>query len=69
MLSWAAMMASFLCRANSRTDGNSEVRLEVHSMALGMRPEFRKKGANPVLSDLAEFIANSMAGNLVTQSF
>ncbi|TFK79825.1 hypothetical protein K466DRAFT_504927 [Polyporus arcularius HHB13444] len=34
-----------------------------------MRPVFRKNGAKPVLSDLAELIANSIAGNLLTQSF
>lgn len=36
---------------------------------LGIRPVFRKNGANPVLSDLAELIANSMAGIFDTQSF
>ena len=68
MLSWAAMIASLLCKAKVRTDGNSVVRLETQSMDLGIRPEFKKKGAKPVLSDRAEFMANSMAGNLATQS-
>jgi hypothetical protein len=33
-----------------------------------MRPEFKKKGAYPVVSDLDMLIANSMAGNFDTQS-
>ena len=69
MLSWAAMMAILFCRANSRTDGNSVVSLESQSIGLGIHPMFRKKGAKPVLSDLAELIANSIAGSLATQSF
>lgn len=35
----------------------------------GIRPELRKNGANPVLSDRDMFIANSIAGSLETQSF
>jgi hypothetical protein len=34
----------------------------------GMRPEFKKKGAYLVVSDLDTLIANSMAGNFDTQS-
>lgn len=63
------MIASFFRRAKFRTEGNSVEGAEVHSMVLGMRPEFKKKGAKPVLSDLAELMANSMAGNFATQSF
>ena len=69
MLSWAAMMASFFCKAKFRTEGNSVESLDVQSMDLGICPEFKKKGANPVLSDRAEFMANSIAGNFATQSF
>jgi hypothetical protein len=35
---------------------------------LGMRPELRKNGENPVVSDRAELIANSIASNLASQS-
>ena len=63
------MIASFFCSANSWMDGNSVVELEFHIMDLGIRPEFKKKGAKPVLSDRAELIANLMAGSLATQSF
>ena len=63
------MIASFFCSANSRTDGNSVEELEFHIMDRGICPEFKKKGAKPVLSDRAELIANSMAGSLATQSF
>jgi len=38
-------------------------------MGLGIWPELRKKGLNPVLSDHAEFKANSIAGSLMAQSF
>ena len=69
MLSCAAMIASFFCSAKVRTAGNSVVNGEVQSIDLGMRPKFQKNGAKPVLSDRAEFMANSMADNLDTQSF
>lgn len=69
MLSWAAMITSFFCNAKVRTDGNSVEGVEVQSIDLGMRLEFKKKGAKPVLSDFVELMANLMAGNLVTQSF
>jgi hypothetical protein len=49
-------------------DGYSVLGAESQIMFLGMRPKFKKKGAYPVLADLAELMANSMAGNLVTQS-
>ena len=62
-------MAIFFCKANSRTAGYSVVSFESHSIVLGIRPEFRKNGANPVLSERAELIANSMAGSFATQSF
>jgi hypothetical protein len=38
-------------------------------MDLGIRPVFKKNGAYPVAADRAELIANSIAGNLLTQSF
>ena len=47
-------------------DGNFVEGGESQIIVLGMRPKFRKKGAKPVLSDLAELTANSMAGNLAT---
>ncbi|KAI0045408.1 hypothetical protein FA95DRAFT_1495461 [Auriscalpium vulgare] len=34
-----------------------------------MRPEFRKNGLKPVVSDRAEFIANSILGSFNAQSF
>ena len=69
MLLCTDMIASFFCSAKSQTVGNSAEEFESHSIALGMHPELRENGANPVLSDRTEFIANSMAGNLATQSF
>ena len=69
MLLWAAIIASFFCKAISRTEGNSVGGAEAQSIDRGMRPKFKKKGAKPVLSDRAELIANSMAGSLETQSF
>ena len=35
---------------------------------LGICPEFKKNGAYPVDLDLAELMANSIAGSLLTQS-
>ena len=35
---------------------------------LGICPEFKKNGVYPVNSDLAELMANSIAGSLLTQS-
>ncbi|KAI0037369.1 hypothetical protein FA95DRAFT_1507036 [Auriscalpium vulgare] len=35
----------------------------------GTHPELRKNGLNPVVSEQAEFIANSMIGSLSAQSF
>ena len=69
MLSWAAIIASFFCSAKFRTVGNSVEGFDAQSIVLGICPEFKKKGAKPVLSDHAEFMANSIAGNLATQSF
>ena len=68
ILSWAAMIASFFCVANCRTEGNSVDGVPAQSIVRGICPEFKKKGAYPVLSDRAELMANSMAGNLETQS-
>ena len=39
------------------------------TIALGILPLFRKNGAYPVLSNLAELIANWIVGNFPTQSF
>jgi hypothetical protein len=58
MLSCADINANFFFLANSRTLGYSVGLAEFHTMALGILPLFKKKGAYPVLSDLAEFIAN-----------
>jgi hypothetical protein len=69
MLSWADIIASFCCSAKLRTEGNSVVGERIHSMDCGMRPEFKKNGAKPVLSERAELMANSIAGSLTTQSF
>ena len=69
MLSCADSIASFFCSAKSRTDGNSVEEGESQIIDLGIRPEFKKNGAKPVLSDRAELMANSMAGSLATQSF
>ncbi|EJD34387.1 hypothetical protein AURDEDRAFT_76215 [Auricularia subglabra TFB-10046 SS5] len=35
----------------------------------GFCAELRKNGLNPVVADVAQFIANSIAGNLLAQSF
>ena len=35
---------------------------------LGIQPEFKKNGEYPVVSDLDRFNANSIAGNLASQS-
>jgi hypothetical protein len=69
MLSCTAIIASFLFRANIRIEGNSVGGAELHIIDLGIRPKLRKNGANPVLTERAEFIANSMAGSFNTQSF
>ena len=69
MLSWADTSASFFFRAKFRMEGYSMEGAESQIMALGIQPKFKKKGAYPVLADLAELMANSMAGSLVTQSF
>lgn len=45
MLSCAAMIASFFCKANSRTEGNSVDELESQIIVHGICPEFKKKGA------------------------
>ena len=68
-LSWAAIMASFFYSTKSQTVRYSMEVFDSHSIALGMWPAFRKKGANPVLSNLAELMTNSMAGSFTTQSF
>ena len=49
-------------------DGYSLVQELFHIMERGIRPVFRKNGANPVLTDRAVLIANSIEGNLATQS-
>ena len=69
MLSCADMIANLFCSTKSWTVRNLAKEFESHSIALGMHPELRKNGANPVLSEYVEFIVNSMAGNLATQSF
>ncbi|KZT26151.1 hypothetical protein NEOLEDRAFT_1063874, partial [Neolentinus lepideus HHB14362 ss-1] len=53
---------------NTCTPGYSDD-LESQIMGRGTRPVFRKNGLKPVVSERAEFIANSIAGNFVTQSF
>ena len=53
---------------NAQTVGYSFDFGEVQIIDLGIRPVFKKNGANPMLSDQAELIANSIAGNLETQS-
>ena len=69
MLSWADTSASFFFRAKLHMEGYSVEGAESQIMALGIQLKFKKKGAYPVLADLAELMANSMAGSLVTQSF
>ena len=69
MLLCADTIANFFCSTKSWTVGNSAEEFKSHSIALGMHPELRKNGANPVLLDHAEFIVNSMAGDMATQSF
>ena len=69
ILSCAEINASFFFCANSRTFENSVGLAEFHTITRGIRPLFKKNGAYPVLSDLAELIANCIAGNLLTQSF
>ena len=68
MLSCTAIRASFFCKENSRTAGYSSEGGLFQIMVRGILPKFKKKGEYPVLADLAELIANSMAGNLATQS-
>jgi hypothetical protein len=69
MLSWAAISASFHCNVNVRTPGYSSHLVESQIMDLGIHPVFKKKGVYPVAADRDELIANSIAGNLLTQSF
>jgi len=66
-LSCAAISASLRWSAKFRTEGYSSVRGWFHIMERGIRPVLRKNGANPVLTDRAELIANSIEGNLDTQ--
>lgn len=54
-----------VCWANLRTPGNSDSAF--HNMDQGMHPLLRIKGAYPVVCELAKFMANSMAGNLINQ--
>ena len=50
-------------------EGNSDEGAVGQIIVLGIRPKLRKNGAYPVLTDHAEFMANSIAGNFNTQYF
>jgi hypothetical protein len=63
MLSCTDMIANFFCNAKEWMSENSELGEEFQIIDLGILPLFRKKGANPVDSDLAELIANCIAGS------
>ena len=55
-------------RAKDRMLGYSSFPGSFQMNVLGIRPEFKKNGVYPVDSDLAELMANSIAGSLLTQS-
>ena len=57
---------SFIFYANTLTPGYSELVSQI--IDLGILPMFSMKGATPVVSDLAQLIANSIPGNLTAQS-
>jgi hypothetical protein len=66
--SWADITTCFIRWAKALTLGYSSEFASFHMNVQGMHPEFKKKGAYPVISDLDTLIANSMAGNVNTQS-
>ena len=68
MLSWVAIIANFHCCVKFLIDGYSSFLDEFQIMDLGILPVFRENGENPMLLALAEFKANSIDGNLDTQS-
>ena len=68
MLSCATINAIFHCIVKFLTPGYSLCLAESQIIDQGIRPVFKKNGVYPVLADLAELIANSIAGNFVTQS-
>jgi len=69
MLSWASIITSFFWSAKFLMEGNLDEGAVGQIIVLGIRPKLRKNGAYPVLTDHAEFMANSIAGNFNTQYF
>ena len=67
--SCAVVNASFILCTYAFTLGYSSLLGASQIIALGIHPVFRKNGEYPVDSDRARLIANSIAGNLKTQSF
>lgn len=67
--SWALISTSFICWTYTRMFRYSSLDGVSQIMDHGSRPEFKKKGENPVDSDHTRLMANSMAGSCGTQSF
>ncbi len=67
--SWAEIIACFIRIAKICTPGYSVFVALSQIMEHGILPLFKKKGVYPVISERAEFMANSIAGNNATQFF